>query len=201
MSSVTKKIYIDAERKAYLFFSEKEAEQFIFETENTQLGDNTFKTPQDFFSNCYRNGALCVVLCDNGFKEEAYLSKKEIKKDFYNAMLNAGISLFKETKEQKYLKIISSCMFIIPIRINFEVTPEIVYGVLHTSANEYKFIAFSDLEEYDTWAENMSGWQPLLVNFDVMCQISKENGYVINPKGNSLVFPARIMEKYRKYSK
>lgn len=199
-SSITGELYMDENRNSYLFFSERDALIFVQETPNVCLGDRKFRNPEEYFQQCYRYGILTVIISDGDTQEKWNLNRKNVKLDFYNNTLNAAITLFKETKNPKYLRIVASCYFIVPVRMDFDLSPEIVYGTIHMNQGEYRFLAFSDLEEYQAWGDEMIGWSPLLVNFDVMCQISKECGYVVNPKGNAVLMPAQVMSKYRKYA-
>lgn len=199
-SSVTKGLYLDADRCCYVFFSDTEAERFVGKYPDIEMGQKIFRNPQDLFAECYSAGALSVIIIENGQKETHKLNHRKVRRQFYNGDCNAAINLFKETKDVQYLRYVAACWFIVPIRINFEISPEIVYGTIHLKQNQYCFLAFSDMESYSEWDKTMVGWKPLLVNFDVMCQISKENGYIINPKGNALLLPANVMSKYRKYA-
>lgn len=203
-SSATNQVYVDEDRHCYLFFYECDAEKFIESQElPLTMGEMQYFDEEELLTTCYEQGANIVVISDGGHTESIHLSKNRVKKSFYNSRLNASISLFKETKNVKYLKEMANCMFIVPIRIKAtenQKKQDILYGTVHFGDNDFQYIAFTDIKEYSKWAEMVDDWEPLLVSLDVMCQISKSRGYLVNPMGNKLLLPSNVMEKYREYS-
>lgn len=203
-ASVTNQVYIDADRKSYVFFYQTDAEKFVTNSEISLIFDEPqYYDINELLTMCYENGTSILVLSDGGHVESIHLSKNRVKKSFYNSRLNAAVALFKETKDAKYLKEIASCNFVIPIRIKTAdngKNQDILYGTVHFGDTDFQYIAFTDIKEYNIWAEKVDNWEPLLVTLDVMCQISKSRGYLVNPMGNRLMLPSTIMEKYREYS-
>lgn len=199
-STLTGRPYLDGERMGYIFFSEDAAEDFINTHPASERSGPFYTTPEEIMSRYFAAGAETVKIDTGDRTETVDLYETTLKKRYYNNELNACIALFKQTHLPEYLKKLAAYEFIIPARIKEEYGEQkIVYATMHAD-DIYVYIAFSDLEEYEEWAGELTGWQPLVVNFDVMCQIAKEHGYVINPVGNHLKLPGDKMEKYREYS-
>lgn len=199
-SPITGRLYLDAERRSYIFLNSMDAKAFIVENTDTEIADPVYHDPAVFLETCYKNGTSCLVVNDGQKKSEIPLAKGVVSPGYYNSELNAWLTLFKATKNPMYLEKIAHSYFVIPIRVKFSLTQEIVYPTGRPKEGDYFYIAFSDLDEYNQWAQKVAGWDPLVVNFDVMCQISKEHGFMVNPLGNQIMLPAKIMEKYRKFA-
>lgn len=201
ISVITNKVYLDEERNAYLFFSKNEAAAFVMETEDTTVQEGTYKSKEDFLSECYAAGARKVIIhSGTGTKEMVSLGENRVKLDFYNSMLNASVSLLRETKKSKYMIDIAKERFIVPVKINNDDGQVILYGVVRASGankEDYRYLAFTDLKEFQAWAEKVQGWKPLSVSFDTMIQIGKNHGYMVNPFGNRLVLSYENMVKFR----
>ena len=199
ISTATERLYLDEERKAYLFFLKSEAIAFISSHENTKVSKAVFRNQKKLLSVCYGAGAVHLVITRNSKEELIALTPNRVEPGFYNTDLNAAICLLKETKEEKYIQDMVKEPFLVPVRIKSDNdTQEIVYGIArHHDKGSFSFLAFSDLDEYQKWADVVAGWKPLMVPFDVMCQIGKQHGYIINLMGNRLAFPYQLMKKYR----
>ena len=198
-STLSGELYLDENRQSYFFLYESNAKQFVETHKNTSYACVTFKN-KDILESCYMAGAS-NILYDNGEKKEKIvLSQKVLRPGYYNNNINACISLYKQTRAHKYLKQLAASHFIVPVGIRKDETGQkIEYAVMKMENSTY-YIAFANLAEYKCWAKNVKGWQPLIVNFDVMCQISKQFGFVINPMSNKIRMPGDVMEKYRKFS-
>ena len=195
-SVITKRIYLDSERKCFLFFSEFEAKAFIMTHEDTELSDFDFRNKTDVMSDCFAQGANIIQITQNGVVENLPLSLNRVKLGFYNGSLNADISLLRQTKRRQHLMALAYEKFIVPIRIKNEPQQEIVYGIVRMAEDKpYLYLGFSDLVEYQYWADKVDGWKPLMIEFDTMCQIAKDHGFLINPYGNRLVLGYENMLK------
>ena len=198
-STLSKELYLDKSRCSYFFLYESNAKQFIEAHENTTYTCIMFKN-KDILESCYMSGASNIIYDNGEKKEKIVLSQKLLRPGYYNNNINACISLYKQTRAHKYLKQLASSYFIVPVGIRKdEIGQKIEYAVMKTENSTY-YIAFANLAEYKHWAKNVKGWQPLIVNFDVMCQISKQYGFVINPMSNKIRMSGEIMDKYREFS-
>ena len=197
-SDVTGTIYLDKERKVYVFFLEERAKLFAAAHTGTRIAcvKNDHKK---LLAKCYALGANYLILQDGqGKSKNIPLSENRVIPGLYNSELNAAISLLKETREQKYIEQVIKNKFLVPAKIcQEEHSQKVLYGIIKKK-EDYYFLAFSCIEEYQRWEQKVPGWQALQVNFDVMCQIGKHHGYVINVFGNKLVLPYELMAQYRK---
>ena len=198
-STLSGELYLSENRHSFFFLYESNAKQFVETHENTTYARITFKN-NDILENCYMSGALTIVYDNGERKEKISLDRRILRPGYYDDNINACISLYKQTKAHKYLRQLASSHFIVPVGIRKdEMGQKIEYAVMKTEDTVY-YIAFANLTEYRRWAQNIPGWKPLVVNFDVMCQISKQFGFVINPMSNKIRMPEKIMEKYREFS-
>lgn len=197
LSGATKEVYLDSERRGYLFFQEEEAAAFRDAHAGTIVSAGEYRKSESLLSYCYQKGALMLSLKRGTREEDCPLAANRVVPDFYNGDLNACLSLLKETKDMEYLKQAVGEKFLVPVRIRkADAAQEITYAtVKFREQGTYSFLAFTDRTEYEMWAEKVSGWKPLMINLDIMYQIGNAHGYLINPMGNKLKLSGELLKR------
>ena len=208
ISRITKKVYIDELRNAYLFRDGKDAQTFSADVPGTTVMEN--EEPGTYvFSECFSAGAR-ELRERSGGKEKVYrLKDEELEKRYYNGILNANISRYMHTKNTEYIRAMKMCSFIVPVRVINHPYATIKYPVVYSTGNlSYAFIAFSDLTEYGKWkekqkeAEWVSGknddyeWDPMLIDCISLVRIGKEHGVVLDLFGAGLYLDKKMIAEY-----
>lgn len=192
--------YLDDDFCAYLFFNLEEATVFIkSNTQPTRIQNEKFRDEQELLIHCYLSGANKIKVSQKTKHQIVLINETTLPLGFYNNSLNGNLALFIASKKKIYLQKMTEEKFIVPIRIKNNSAQEITYGVvkLNRDSDNFHYLAFTNLKEYEKWAAKAEGWQPLLVTYDIMCQISGERGYIINLFGNRLSLPYKLMEQFR----
>lgn len=191
--------YIDEDYMAYLFFYRDDAKSFIKDKPNLKIQEASFRDEIELLTSCYLAGAFKIKLINEKKEQIANINETNLPLGFYNNSLNGNLALFIASKKKIYLQKMTEGKFIVPIRIKNNSAQEITYGVvkLNRDSDDFHYLAFTNLKEYEKWAAKAAGWQPLLVTYDIMCQISGERGYIINLFGNRLSLPYKLMEQFR----
>lgn len=184
---ITKRPYIDEQKKAYLFRSIEKATEFSAALPKTVPIDVSDCSDINIRSECYGAGAKWIACEDSMLKDDILLKKEDLEKRYYNNRLNADIALLMRTKSTRYLKDMSGCTFLVPVKTINEPNVYMLYATVSNSKGEYSYIAFSDLESYSRWEERVQGWQPLRVDCGGLRQIGRKHGFVINPLEARLV--------------
>jgi hypothetical protein len=178
---ITKRPYIDEDRKAYMFRNLSRAELFCSGLSKTRPIDMTDCNDKMIYSECYAAGAVTVI-CEDGIrKTEIELKKEDLQRRYYNNRLNADIALLARTKKTQYLKDMANCTFLVPMRTINSPNVYMLYATVGNKKGMYSYIAFSDLESFTRWSERVSGWQPLRVDCGGLRQIGRKHGFVVNP--------------------
>jgi len=142
----------------------------------------------------FATGAEKVTTIKNGKKTSQPLVERYLALYPYNHALNGRLALFKQTHKKKYLKDMMLCDYIVPAKITDG--QNIMYGIAQHKLleNQMLYLAFSDLQEYDTWASQKPGWSPIKISFSAIKRISKDKvGIMLNPSGNRLVMSKEML--------
>lgn len=201
MTEQTGKVYLSPQRCAYVLVGMGNAD-FMQHYPGYTVSDFAYRSWKHIVHRAYAAGAtaICLVMPDQ--EQLVPIEEKDIPLDFYNADLNASIALLLCTRKSAQYQKLAGCRFIVPIRIKAE-NQQIVYATAKSSASADgtpHYVAFSDLHEYSKWSRRTDGWKPLFVSFDMMCQIGKQKGYILNPLSERLLLTTKIFNKYREYS-
>ena len=200
-SSVTNRIYLDTDRRAYAFFEQYQADKYVAENEGTVADPPVFFDDKALRGQIFSDGGTSLVLSRGYDTETVKIGPRNVPLKFYRCDLNAWLNLLKETKQEVWLKKLFGEKFLVPARIYTGEKPRIVYATVHQSGSDsYMFLAFTTLEEYNSWAEKQPGWSPLSVTTETMWQIGKKHGYLVNPFGNRLILSGQLLQKGREWS-
>ena len=178
---ITKRPYIDENRRAYMYRSQSRADEQCQEIRKTRPVDMSDCDENTIFSECYAAGAKYIVYEDHIRKTEIPLKKEEMERRYYNSRLNADIALLLRTKKTQYLRDMSGCTFLVPVRTINEPNVYMLYATVSNSKGMYSYVASSDLEAFSRWSEKVKGWQPLRVDCGGLRQIGRKHGFMINP--------------------
>lgn len=194
-SSTTHRTFIAEDMKCFVSTSPNGLEPFMVEHPGTEIGSARCLEETELHAAMYACGADVIVFVDGKETKEVPLTSRTLKLAPYNHALNGRLSLFKETKKKRYLRDMLKCEFIVPAKI-VDGT-KILYGVAQHKVVDLPilYIAFSDLEEFDTWLQPGMVWQPLRINYKGLQKILGGNvGIMLNPAGNRLVISRSMLE-------
>ena len=199
-STLARSVFIDEKRNAYIFTVEQEARDFISKIPDTDILPAPEKVDTSVFSDCFAAGAeILRERNGNGMEIEHVLREEKLEKRFYNESLNADITRYKHTRNVVYLKALKDCSFIVPVRITNEPYTKIVYATARRSREgeeEYAFLAFTDLTEYDKWTEKDNGWKPLLIDHEVMMRIGHTHGFILDVYRTGFYITTKMLSKH-----
>lgn len=199
LSILSQKAYLDKERKSFVFFQKREAEEFVNGKKNTKYEECSAIKKEEFVSQLYHTGTDNLVITDRGSRKEFPLNEVGIKPDIYTHELSGNVNLFLQTKEMDYIKSFDSFRFFIPIKArNLQTGPEIKYATArtHGSANEeFWYLLFTDRLELEKWKEKAPDWEAIQISFDSVCQIGSKHGFLVNPMGKKFLLPTALLNK------
>lgn len=199
-STLTKTAFIDEKRNAYIYANKKSAEEFSSKVPDTQVREFDGAIDTGLLSACFAAGAMFLKERNDGWSENVYdLYKSPKEKRFYNEDLNANVARYLHTRNECYLKELKNCSFIIPVRITNEPYIRIVYPTLYKNRktkDEYAFIAFTDMTEYDKWTEKDNDWRPLLIDSETMARIGKKHRFILDVYRTAFHITNKMMRKY-----
>lgn len=202
-SKITRRWYLDEERRIFLFFLQSEGEAFCLDHPDTCLTEAAYYDPDDLRAKAYRGGARSIFCTRNGEEEKVPVGPRNVRPGFYQNDLNAWISLLKETQKPVYIKRMLGEWFLVPAKVMNGERPSISYATIHNKSqdNVFYFLAFSDIEEFKPWNSKNPGWQLLRVNLATLYQIGKKHGFVVNVYGNKITLPYDLIRDYRRLEK
>ena len=197
-STVTGKPYLTEDRKSHIFFRERDAEGCLQEYPDTRLSGPYETDIKSLMERLYASGTEEILLHDDqGEITARKIDMKCLSPTYpYNADLNAAICLLKQIRQKKYLeKIGLSDLFMVA---GVRETPEIkiVYGTARVAEvpDDYWYVVFSDLAEYNVWKSEGMKWNAIRRSFAEVYSICKGHGLMINPCGNRLVLSPELVE-------
>ncbi|MDO4647049.1 MAG: hypothetical protein Q4B26_00265 [Eubacteriales bacterium] len=190
-SGATGEIYLDEDYVAHAFladaddrikdFCEKNQKANIYPGKPTR-----FLTDQKIATICYATGAESIEFHAPLSGTLGNLERCADRKHFYNHDFCKNAVLYKETKKQEYIRALANTKFIVPARVkNSDACASASYGIGFMSKEErekdqYIYLGFSDLPQYEQYAKNHPEFQPLLISVEEACRIGKKHGYLIN---------------------
>lgn len=193
VSEITKKPYIDEKRNAFLFFHDDDSKKYTEKIKNTTSVDISKYDFLEICSYAYSSGAINLIVQGEKAQEVFRLEKDKLKKKYYNSNLNANISRYLTTNNKRYIRALSDCYFIVPIKIENHPNANITYATARIKNSPYVFVAFTDLEEYKKWEKIVKGWKPLEVDAEGFKRIGGKHGYIINPCGRNMIINKNLV--------
>ena len=195
-SKQTGKPYLDEERCCYLFRDAKDAGETQNTFPDTFVGDPWFYEREKLAALCYAAGADYIKLKIGKEEAKLPLTAEIVKVGPYNHELAGVLALLKQTRQQRYLKKLALCEFIVAVKIKKNPELEIVYGIVKHTIKEVDplYLVFSDLEEYNLWATNVPGWSPLKISCRELQRMRGKHGIMINPSGNRMILKAKDLQ-------
>lgn len=199
MSRLTKMAYINEDRQAFLIDNKKDADEFVKNTIGTYCADKSTQKKKTICSYCFASGADEIVFISEGKKEIKLLRERHLDKHYYNCRLSADITRLVHTQNTKYLRDFAECNFVVPIRITNSKTVSIAYATVakDSTPENYLYLAFTDLYEYEKWARKIPGsdsWKPLQVDAAGLKRIGRNHGFIINIYGGRNVIKSRNLK-------
>lgn len=199
MSRLTKMVYINEDRQAFLIDNKKDADEFVKNTIGTYCADKSTQKKKTICSYCFASGADEIVFISEGKKEIKLLRERHLDKHYYNCRLSADITRLVHTQNTKYLRDFAECNFVVPIRITNSKTVSIAYATVakDSTPENYLYLAFTDLYEYEKWARKIpdsDSWKPLQVDAAGLKRIGRNHGFIINIYGGRNVIKSRNLK-------
>lgn len=206
MSSLTGHMYISPDRKAYVFYRQKDGENFIDEWQNGMrehlqkfekplLDEPRYYMMDDLLGNCCAAGGQTLVIRANEKAEEFPVIPARLPKRYYNQDLTWILSMLKTTRKESWLKKLMGHTMIVPVQIEENGTG-IYYAIARSrESDEYLYLAFTDLTEYSLWASKTEGWSPLEVEYQTVWDVAHKRGLILNVQGNRFVIDTSMAQK------
>lgn len=199
-SSITKSLFISENRTAIIFLDIKDAEKYRDTNKNIYIYVD--KRPKKaVYSDCYAAGALSIKLTWSEGKEQMIpLQEDLLERRFYNGKANADIARYLYTKDPACLISMSEDRFIVPIKITNQPYVKAVYLTVYDRNNrsegsqDFYYLAFTDLKEYEKWGKEKEEWKPLMVDFESLARIGKNHGFIINLMGTRFLLNKKKFE-------
>lgn len=195
-SSRTKEVYVDKDRRCYIFSSVMDAESFC-----DALGDGTYfdKKMEELTQNkdmrhFYACGVRKVIvkLRDKDEPKEIPLSRKDVLNGYYNPNLKFHILRLKQTGTKAYLRMMEKDRFIVPVYLkdrSLKEYPYIYYVFAEARETGEFLLLFSSVEEFDEWKKAQKDdrkYCPLEITSEKLQRIRKDRDVVINPLSDML---------------
>lgn len=195
-SSKTNGLYVDEDNTCYVFSSKTRAEAFILTRPELSFDGPKYYTLTSLMTYCYAAGATVMQLTIGTVREKMPLAESMLESRYYNNQLNRVITHLRQTKKKKYLKELKDCEFIMPARIEENDNGvSIFYAVAQIeNGEEFKYLAFSDLDEFGVWSGHVPGWSPIKMTYRSMWRISRHHGVILNPYGRKFTIQREHME-------
>ena len=70
----------------------------------------------------------------------------------------------------------------------------VIYATANIPGMPYKYLAFSDLEEYGKWSMKNSGWDPLEVKAEGLARIGRRHGFLLDACGAKLLISRGMLQ-------
>ena len=195
MSGITSKPYIDEARQAYAFSSEDAAEGFAEKVGRAHVRKLEGGMDVQAMSECYAAGARTLVERRGGEISRQTLEETGLVRRYYNPDLNADAARYIGTRRTDYIRNMHRCRFIVPVRIGNHPRMSVVYATAVFADSQYRYLAFTDLEEYWKWGAANEGWAPLEVRVDGLARIGRKHGFLLDPCGARLLISRGMLKQ------
>ena len=194
-STYTGRVYMDEQRTVYAFLNPEQAEEFTEEHPGTDVLHPTFYTEEQLIDSMYSHGADRIIVTNRKDVLEVKTYESQGVHVPTNHDLNGAITLLRDFKKEAMLKDLGKCEYLIPTKIKDG--SQISYAVLKHPVEElgFLYLAFSDLTEFNAWAAEVGGYEPLKVPFARLKEIAKKSGLMINPCGNRVILTEAMLSK------
>ena len=187
-STQTLRPYLTEGLECFISESVRDIEDLLIEFPGTVVSAPKSLNDDELKTYLFATGAEKITQIKDGKRTSQPLVERYLALYPYNHALNGRLALFKQTHKKKYLRDMTLCDYIVPAKITGG--QNIVYGIAQHKLleNQMLYLAFSDLEEYDTWASQKPGWSPIKMSFSAIKRICKDKvGIMLNPSGNRLI--------------
>ena len=195
MSDITIKPYIDESRQAYAFSSEDAAGEFAEKAGKAHARRLEEGMDMQAMSECYAAGARTLIERRGGKITKQTLEAAGLMRRYYNSDLNADAARYIETRRMEYIRNMHRCRFIVPVRIANHPRMSVVYATAVFQDAPYRYLVFTDLEEYGKWGAANKGWAPLEVRVDGLVRIGRKHGFLLDPCGARLLISRGMLKQ------
>lgn len=170
--------------KCHAFLDKASRDEFLESHEGTTGSPPHFSRMQELCSNCYAQGA--DVICVHGKKGDMELPLDDDRLPIrpYNHACKRMLALLVQTRQEKYLRKMPECEYIVPVRIENNPLSIKYCAIKNKDPNiGILFVAFSDFGEFMAWqASHGKKWEPLRVDYPALYRIARNSaGIVIDP--------------------
>lgn len=204
-SKQTGTYYIDADRKAYLFQSKREAlNSFVSTVPSCFVNDQAETVVQNNqIIKLYAAGASQVsVWVPNEDERIVPLTAKDVPRNtYYNPDLNFHIHLLKETLKKEYLDAMAGDYFFVPVSIPERSQgsyPVIYYVDAFLKDRKSYMVLFSATDEFDKWnKEFRKNCMPLKMNMEKVKSVAGDRDVIINPISDKLFLVNKQIKEIR----
>lgn len=154
------------------------------------------KTLLDALQTCYSVGADRVSILGSSVTRIQPLKKDIFPPHYYNRRLWMVLTNYLTTRNKAYLSELKKCHFIVGCKINEDDSFRVGYASVHFKGrDDFLFLGFADLDEFEFWEKKVPGWKPLEVDFENFRRIAKHHGYLFHPFGMKLILPWSILSR------
>ena len=198
LSYNTGSLYLDKDMTAYFFHDKADADDFCMNADAFYENSQQYYQYRELVSDCYSKGAKRIVVYQSSKEKEVIIPNDEILlQNYYNNQLNGVVTLLKQTRKKSYLQELKDKTFIIPVKIKTNGNEIKIHYAIAKSKDEedYLYVVFSDLDEYQTWAVREKGWEPMEIKYIPLKRICKHHGMIINPEGMYFLIDRPYMDE------
>ncbi len=187
ISDITGRPYLDELRCAYAFSSEDAAEDFAEKIGRAHTWTAKGGIGVAEMSRCYAAGANTLIERGGGKESRQTLLEDGMLRRHYNSELCADEARYIQTRQLDYIRSMRNCRFLVPVKIRNHPEMSVEYATAKIPGMLYKYLAFSDLEEYGKWGGKNEGWEPLEVKAEVLARIGRKHGFLLDACGARLL--------------
>lgn len=194
ISDITERPYIDELRCAYAFSSGDAAEDFAEKIGRAHVCTVKGGIGVAEMSKCYAAGANTLIERGGGKESRQTLQEDGMIRRHYNNELCADEARYIQTRQLDYIRSMRNCRFIVPVKIRNHPEMSVIYATANIPGMPYKYLAFSDLEEYGKWSMKNSGWDPLEVKAEGLARIGRRHGFLLDACGAKLLISRGMLQ-------
>lgn len=187
INDITGRPYIDERRHAYAFYSMDAAEDFADKVGRAHVGQAVNGIGLTEMSDCFAAGAQVLVERGGGEETHHTLQEEGLLRRHYNNELSADVARYIRTRQHDYIVSMGSCRFLVPVKIRNHPQMSVEYATANIQGMQFKYLAFTDLEEYEKWSRKNEGWSPLEVKASGLSRIGKKHGFLLDACGAKLL--------------
>lgn len=202
-SDITKNIYIDQERCAYLFQASNDARAFVSKNININIGNSEQLKPKDYFSLLRSLGAKKLAICTKGAAPMVVdIPMNATRFYYYNEDTNFNLCSLRQYGLKKYLIALKQARFLIPLIIDSSSKyPSIKYCFANMKGSDTPYYClFTDIDNFDIWnqTECDGKWQAIEIGLAKLDLIRKDASVIINPGKDNIILTNKQIECARK---